>query len=60
MTRDFAIQFPQDASVVRNDPLNARGEEPQCQSLVGNKRFREDQRETLETVNEDSLWYVDP
>ena len=53
ITRDFANQFPQDASVeVRNDHSYARGEEPQCQLLV--RLEREDQRETEETVNEDS------
>ena len=58
ITRDFANQFPQDASVeVRNDHSYARGEEPQCQLLV--RRERKDQSETEETVNEDSSQCVD-
>ena len=58
ITRDFANQFPQDGSVeVRNDHSNARGEEPQCQLLV--RLEREDQRETEETVKEDSSPCID-
>ena len=58
ITRDFANQFPQDASVeVRNDHSYARGEEPQCQLLV--RQEREDQSETEETVIEDSSRCVD-
>ena len=58
ITRDFANQFPQDASVeVRNDHSYARGEEPLCQLLV--RQEREDQSETEETVNEDSSRLVD-
>ena len=59
ITRDFANQFPQDASVeVRNDHSYARGEEPLCQLHV--RQEREDQSETEETVNEDSSRLVDP
>ena len=58
ITRDFANQFPQDASVeVRNDHSYARGEEPLCQLLV--RQEREDQSETEEAVNEDSSRLVD-
>ena len=58
ITRDFANQFPQDASVeVRNDHSCARGEEPLFQLLV--RQEREDQSETEETVNEDSSRLVD-